>query len=133
MNELLHTEDTQSAAYRQAYNNTRDLRIEILGEKFVISTDEDPEYLNEILNQYKVEIANTMGIPGMKEPIRVAILTGFLICDQFNKFKRQVKTEMEKSSKEQTLQYEKLESALQKIIARIDNVADESLNNENYS
>ena len=113
---------------RSSGGEARDLRIDILGEKFVISTDEEPEYLNEILAQYKIAVANTTGISGINEPLRIAILTGFLICDQFNKFKQQVKTEMEISTAEQALEYKKLESALQKIIARIDKAAD-----ENYS
>ena len=117
---------------RSAAGKARDLRIDILGEKFVISTDEEPEYLNEILAQYKIAVANTMGISGIREPIRIAILTGFLICDQFNKFKQQVRKEMEISTAEDALQYQKLENALQKIITRIEKVTDENSNDENY-
>ena len=118
---------------RSAAGEARDLRIDILGEKFVISTDEEPEYLNEILAQYKIAVSNTMGISGIKEPLRIAILTGFLICDQFNKFKQQVRKEMEISTAEDALQYQKLENALQKIITRIENVTDEDSIYENYS
>ena len=70
-----------------------DLFINILGASFSITTGEDPEYLNEVLDQYRLAVANTQGISGMKDPLKVAILTGFLLCDEINKLKLQVEEE----------------------------------------
>jgi|GEM_PF-4462606 len=69
------------------------LHINVLGAGFTITTDKDPEYLNEVLEQYKLAISNTQGISGMKDPIKVAILTGFLLCDEINEQKLQAKKE----------------------------------------
>jgi len=70
-----------------------DLLINILGASFSITTGEEPEYLNEVLDQYRLAVANTQGISGMKDPLKVAILTGFLLCDEINKLKLQVEEE----------------------------------------
>jgi len=70
-----------------------DLFISILGASFSITTGEDPEYLNEVLDQYRLAVSNTQGISGMKDPLKVAILTGFLLCDEINKLKLQVEEE----------------------------------------
>jgi len=66
-----------------------DLDIEVLGTKFSITAGEDPAYLDEVLAQYRFAVANTQGISGMKDPLNVAVLTGFLLCDEINKLRIQ--------------------------------------------
>ena len=65
------------------------LRIDVLGASFSITAGEEPEYLNEVLRQYQLMVANTQSISRMKDPLKVAILTGFLLCDEINKLKKQ--------------------------------------------
>ncbi|MCL2599906.1 MAG: cell division protein ZapA [Treponema sp.] len=79
-----------------------DLDIDVLGARFTITTGEDPEHLNEVLKQYQLAVARTQDIPGMKDqdPIKVAILTGFLLCDDINKLKLQVEEEQSATEKE---------------------------------
>jgi len=67
-----------------------DLDIEVLGTKFTITAGEEPAYLKKVLDQYKNAIANTQGIIEVKDPLKVAILTGFLLCDEFNKITQQM-------------------------------------------
>ena len=62
-----------------------DLRIDILGTVFTISTDEDPEYLNMLLDKYRRTIENVQRVSGLKDPLKTAILTGFLLCDDLEK------------------------------------------------
>ena len=64
-----------------------DLIINVLGASFSITVGEDPKYLEEVLEQYNLAVASTQAISGMKDPLKVAILTGFLMCDEFNKLK----------------------------------------------
>jgi cell division protein ZapA (FtsZ GTPase activity inhibitor) len=63
------------------------LRLDILGTSFTITADEDEEYLNKVLAQYREAVKNTQNISGIKDPLNIAILTGFLLCDEFNKVK----------------------------------------------
>jgi len=70
-----------------------DLLIDILGTKFSITTNEDPVFLDKVLAQYRAAIDNTRNISGMKDSLRIAILTGFLLCAEINKLKIQIEDE----------------------------------------
>ena len=62
-----------------------DLRIDILGTEITISTDEQPEYLFKLLNKYRQTIENVQRISGLKDPLKIAVLTGFLLSDDLEK------------------------------------------------
>jgi len=76
-------------------NNTTHsiLCLEVLGTSFSITVDEDKEYLDRVLTQYKAAIEKTQSISGISNPLNIAILTGFLLCDEVNKIKQQTDTE----------------------------------------
>jgi cell division protein ZapA (FtsZ GTPase activity inhibitor) len=94
---------------------TNELRLEILGTSFTITTDEDEEYLQKVLAQYKAAVENTRNISGIKEPLNIAILTGFLFCDEINKIKQQLENESVEV-KERTMNLiAKLDQALQDV------------------
>jgi cell division protein ZapA (FtsZ GTPase activity inhibitor) len=65
-----------------------DLRIDILGTSFSILADEDPIYLKSLLNRYYTVVENTQKSTGMKDPLKTAILAGFLLCDEIQKLRR---------------------------------------------
>ena len=67
-----------------------ELSFDILGTSFTITADEDEEYLKKVLNQYKAAIISTQSISGINETLNIAILTGFLLCDEINKLKQQL-------------------------------------------
>jgi len=97
--------------------NAHDLLINVLGTSFSITAGEDPAYLEEVLAQYQVAVANTQGISGMKDPLKIAILTGFLLCDEINKLKMQVEAEQQTEKLE-------LDRITREIIDRIDQAID---------
>ncbi|MCL1930570.1 MAG: cell division protein ZapA [Treponema sp.] len=99
-----------------------DLMINILGTSFSITAGEDPAYLEEVLAQYQVAVANTQGISGMKDPLKIAILTGFLLCDEINKLKMQTEEEQAKAEQAQTTEIQELNRLTRDIITRIDQV-----------
>jgi cell division protein ZapA (FtsZ GTPase activity inhibitor) len=72
---------------------TNELCLDILGTSFTITVDEDEEYLRKILTQYRAAVENTKNISGINEPLNVAVLTGFLLCDEINKIKQQLEDE----------------------------------------
>jgi cell division protein ZapA (FtsZ GTPase activity inhibitor) len=65
------------------------LNIELLGTAFSISADEDPVYLSSLLNDYRQTIENTKKITGIEDPLKLAIITGFLLCDDYKKLTSQ--------------------------------------------
>jgi len=97
-----------------------DLLINVLGTSFSITAGEDPAYLEEVLAQYQVAIANTQNISGMKDPLKIAILTGFLLCDEINKLKMQVEEDQTKTAQEQQTEVQELNRITRDIIDRID-------------
>ena len=62
-----------------------DLGIDILGTTITISADEDPEYLRMLLEKYKRTIENVQRISGITDPLKTAVLTGFLLSDDLEK------------------------------------------------
>ena len=70
-----------------------ELCLDILGSSFTITTDAEETYLKKILKQYKAAVKNTQNISGIKDPLNVAILTGFMLCDELNKIKLQLADE----------------------------------------
>ena len=65
------------------------LRIDILGTSFSIAADEESAYLDSLLNQYRFVIENTQKTTGLKDPLKVAIVAGFLLCDEIQKLHKQ--------------------------------------------
>jgi len=74
---------------------TNEICLDILGTSFTIKADEDEEYLNKVLTQYRAAVNNTQNISGIKDPLNVAILTGFILCDEYNKIKQKLDDETE--------------------------------------
>jgi len=103
-----------------------ELIINVLGTSFSITAGEDPAYLEEVLAQYQVAIANTQGISGMKDPLKIAILTGFLLCDEINKIKMQAEEDLAKTALEQKTEAQELNRITRDIIDRIDQAIDEN-------
>jgi cell division protein ZapA (FtsZ GTPase activity inhibitor) len=64
-----------------------DLRLDILGTSFSITADEEAAYLEEILAQYRVAVEKTQSISNLKDPLKIAVLTGFLLCDEVRKLR----------------------------------------------
>ena len=97
-----------------------DISINVLGTSFSITAGEAPEYLDEVLAQYQVAIANTQNISGMKDPLKVAILTGFLLCDEINKLKLQIKEEQANVDAQQTGDEHELHQITENLISSLD-------------
>ena len=69
------------------------LRLDILGTSFTITAEEDEAYLNKVLFQYNAAVRNTQNISGIKDPLNIAVLTGFMLCDEINKIKQSIENE----------------------------------------
>jgi cell division protein ZapA (FtsZ GTPase activity inhibitor) len=100
-----------------------ELRLDILGTSFTISADEDQNYLDEIFSQYRAAVENTQNISGIGDPLKTAILTGFLLCDEIHKMRlHSGEAEKRRQGEEQEAE----ERALN-LIARIDHVLENKI------
>jgi len=70
-----------------------DFGFDILGTTFSITVEEDEAYLQKVLAQYRAAVENTQNISGINDPLNIAILTGFLLCDEINKMKQHLENE----------------------------------------
>jgi cell division protein ZapA (FtsZ GTPase activity inhibitor) len=102
----------------------QDLLIEVLGTKFSITTNEDLAFLERVLAQYQAAIENTRNISGMKDPLKIAILTGFLLCAEINKLKTQIE-------REQTGVEQELNRITRNLIDSIDHAIDHAMEQTN--
>jgi len=91
---------------------TNELCLDILGTSFTITTDEEEAYLQKVLAQFKAAVENTKNISGIKDPLNVAVLTGFLLCDEINKIKQQLEDESIEVNKRTMSLIAKLDEAL---------------------
>jgi cell division protein ZapA (FtsZ GTPase activity inhibitor) len=119
---LTEFEVSSGKSREESQSGPHDLLINVLGASFSITAGEDPSYLDEVLAQYKVAVANTQGISGMKDPLKVAILTGFLLCDEINKIKMQIEKEQAKADHKRRSEVQELNRIMGNIMARIDQV-----------
>ena len=92
----------QAPAGAGAAGSRSQLKLDVLGASFSITADEDEAYMNRVLCQYQAAVNNTQKISGISEPLNVAILTGFLLCDEINKMKQQTENESTEA-KERTM------------------------------
>lgn len=99
-----------------------DLCLEILGTSFTITADEDPAYLDAVLKQYRIVVENTQHISGMKDPLKIAILAGFLLCDEVNKIRKQTGEEREQAEARRAGEDRELEQCHLNLIAQLDQV-----------
>ena len=98
-----------------------ELCLDILGTSFTITTDEDAEYLKKVLTQYKAAVKNTQNISGINEPLNIAILTGFLLCDEINKMKQQMDEIKEKADDPETSwEEQEVEERTVRLIAKLE-------------
>jgi mannose-6-phosphate isomerase len=95
------------------------LRIEVLGASIPISAEEEKDYLDQLLADYKKAIEDTQKATGLEDPLKIAILTGFLLCDEAEKLRAALKTvplKQEPDGKDEA------ESLTMSLISRLDAV-----------
>jgi mannose-6-phosphate isomerase len=67
-----------------------DLRLEILGTAFSITADEEAAYLEKLLLDYYHKIEDVQKSTGLKDPLKIAILTGYVLCDELHKIRQNI-------------------------------------------
>ena len=77
------------------------VQISLLGTSFSIQADEDSEYLARIVDYLEKKVQEIETSVAIKDPLRVAILTGLLIADElFKEKERRDETSTDRESEE---------------------------------
>jgi mannose-6-phosphate isomerase len=87
------------------------LHIDVLGTSITIATDEEEEYLKSLLEAYKKHVEDIRASSGLTDPLKIAVLTGFMLCDEVGKASKKTGEE-EKATEELTLVISRLDEAL---------------------
>ncbi|MDR2534526.1 MAG: cell division protein ZapA [Treponema sp.] len=95
-----------------------DLYIDLLGTSFSITAEEEPVYLEGVLNNYRLALGNIQDSTGLRDPLKLAILTGFLLCDKIQRIYQREAAEQIAENYETT----EAEQITLDMIARIDEV-----------
>ena len=66
------------------------MQIDILGASFSIQADEDPEYLQALLNYYRKTIDKIELSVAVTDPLKSSIIAGILLADEL--YKERLKT-----------------------------------------
>jgi cell division protein ZapA len=66
------------------------LRIDVLGELFSIDAKADRNYLEMLLDNYKIMVSLVEKNAGdtLSDPLQVAIMSGLMLCDELYKEKK---------------------------------------------
>lgn len=88
----------------------------MLGTSFKIKTDEDPEYVKKVLALYKNKIEHIQTTMDIREPVKVAILSGIMLADELvqkeQEFIKKESTEKDEISKITTRLIDTIDKAL---------------------
>lgn len=63
------------------------VQIEMLGTRFFIQTDQEPEYIQGLLQNLKKRVLEIQEKIGLKDPVKVAILVALFLEDTLAKHK----------------------------------------------
>lgn len=95
------------------------LQIDILGTSFAIQAKEDSAYLENLLAYYKQVSEQIENSTGLTDPIKQAILTGIMLCDELYKEKKKNSETLGKPTNDDLFEAEKITL---KMIEKINNV-----------
>jgi hypothetical protein len=62
-----------------------EFRIDLLGTSIQLRSDEEPVYLNNLLNRYRQLLEQTQKKFSLRDPLKDAIITGFILCDEYER------------------------------------------------
>jgi len=65
--------------------SSRLVHINLLGSRFSIQTDEEPEYIQQLIESLDSRFTQLERSTGLKDPLKLAILTGLFLEDEIRK------------------------------------------------
>lgn len=101
------------------------MKIELLGTSFTIQTDEDPAYLERVVDYYRKKVFEIQSGVRNADTLKIAILSGLLAVDEL--FKAQNKAALDGSSvQDEERIYREAEAITSRLLESLDTVLNES-------
>ena len=89
------------------------MRIELLGTSFTLQSDEDPDYLADLIDFYRTKIEEISRSVTTRDNLKLAILSALLVTDELFK-------ERARSTKADESSGEEVTRIAEELIAKID-------------
>lgn len=99
------------------------LQIDVLGTSFAIQAKEKDEYLETLLKYYKQMVRQVETSADLKDPLKVSILAGIMLCDEL--YKEKVKNQKNPVKPQYSEELQEAERITLKMIKNIDKVLEE--------
>jgi len=102
------------------------MRIELLGQSFTIRSDEDPEYLGDLVDYYATKLQEVRDSVDTTDPVKLAILAGLITVDELFQAREDAgmaTTAPEREPEEQ----QELERITERLITRLNETLDATL------
>ena len=84
------------------------LKVDLLGTSFSIEANEDEAYLDKLMDYYKKVVNQIDQKAGIKDPLKVAIISGIMICDELCKEKQKLQFTNQTINRQDLVEAEKL-------------------------
>ena len=88
------------------------MRVEILGTSFSIRTDEDPDYLAEVLEHYRGKVVEVERAGTTSDPLKISILAGILASDEYLKLNGTIRSSSSETARAAQQMIDELDLAL---------------------
>lgn len=77
----------------------RQVEVNILNQKYIIRTDEDDNYVNEVMNYVSKKMEDIIKQANVVGTLQVAVITAINIADDYIKLKKEVGSIEERAGK----------------------------------
>ncbi|MFN2312750.1 MAG: cell division protein ZapA [Spirochaetia bacterium] len=94
------------------------MRIELLGQSFTIRSDEDPEYLGDLVDYYATKLQEVRDSVDTTDSVKLAILAGLITVDELFQAREDAGITAETSAGEPE-EHQELEQITERLISRL--------------
>ncbi|TFG65079.1 MAG: cell division protein ZapA [Spirochaetales bacterium] len=105
---------------QQYVMDERVVHIQILGTSFDLRSDEDPDYMNQLITYLHKKIEETRKITGNKDSLRIALLAGLLITDDLFKSRQKGESLFQPETGAAGAEEEEISVITRRILERLD-------------
>jgi cell division protein ZapA (FtsZ GTPase activity inhibitor) len=94
------------------------MRIELLGQSFTIRSDEDPEYLGDLVDYYATKLQEVRDSVDTTDSVKLAILAGLITVDELFQAREDAGIQAETPAGEPE-GHQELEQITERLISRL--------------
>lgn len=84
------------------------VQIDTLGISFTIQSNEDEAYLEKLINYYKRMVKQVETDSGLKDALKVSIISGIMLCDELCKERQKLQYTNQTINKQDLVEAEKI-------------------------